>query len=198
MSEEINDHPTPDTESFDVTAWLSKGDAGRGHETAVIYNDIGLVDEAADLHRQLAAAKDKQDAGQVEDLAVGEKSELADLQDRYDEVEAQVQAARAEVVITSLSPSEADRLTKAYKEAFGENANIDAEARGTFWRLAQSATLNGAELSADQWESVSETVAGGQWDTVVKKMVLAQTKRPRVDNPFSQGGSRQNRAARRA
>lgn len=189
-------NPRPDESTFDITAWLAKGDAGRARETVTVYNDIGLVDEAARLHRELEAAKRKQDEGQTEDLAVGEKSEVGELQARYDEIDQQVRDAKGEIVITSLSPSEAEALVTEYKETFGDKADIDGEARGTFWRLSRAATFNGQKLSPEMWEAVSENIAGGQWQSVVQASMLAQTKRPRVDSPFSRGGSRLSPAAR--
>ena len=196
MSEQNNTTPTPDESTFDITAWLSKGDAGRARETVTVYNDIGLVDEAARLHRELEAAKRKQDEGKAEDLAVGEKSELGALQAAYDEIDAQVKAAKGEIVIISLSPSEVDSLVAEYKEANGQKADIDQDAKGMFWRLAKSATFNGQKLSPDSWEAVSEAIAGGQWQSVVQASLLAQSKRPRVDSPFSRGGSRLSPAVR--
>lgn len=196
LDQQSDQQPTPDESTFDITAWLAKGDAGRARETVTVYNDIGLVDEAARLHRELETAKRKQDEGQAEDLAVGERSELGELQARYDEIDAQVQAAKGEIVIVSLSPSEAEALVAEYKKTFGDKADIDGEARGTFWRLSRAATFNGQKLTADQWEAVSENIAGGQWQSVVQASMLAQTKRPRVDSPFSRGGSRLSPAVR--
>lgn len=195
-TEPDDQQPTPDESTFNISEWLSKGDAGRARETVTVYNDIGLVDEAARLHHELEAAKRKQEEGRTEDLAVGERSELGELQARYDEIDAQVRAAKGEIVITSLSPSEAESLVAEYKETFGEKADIDNDVRGTFWRLSRAATFNGQKLTAADWEAVSEAIAGGQWQSVVQASLLAQSKRPRVDSPFSRGGSRLSTAVR--
>lgn len=187
------DTPTPDAESFDISAWLSKGDAGRARETVTVYNDLSLLDEARELAAEIRKHNESAEL-EPEDLAVGEASKSHELQARQDELEERLAASKAEVVITSLSPREAEQLVDDYKEKFGEKAKIDSELTGTFWRLSRSATFSGQRLTPEQWEALSETIAGGQWFEITQKMGVAQGRTPRVDNPFSRGGSRLSKA----
>lgn len=200
MSDTTRDYPTPDPETFDFEAWLAIGDtsptAGRGRETLTIYRDISLLDEAEKLAAEIEAAQASEQDGPGEDLAIGETSQLADLQARQEQLEAKIRAASATVEIVALSDAEMAELDEEYRQRHPDHKGQRPDTlENTCLALAKAATVNGAKLTPAQWEQLADVIAGGQWQKVKMSFVAAANQAPRVDTPFSRSGS--NRRTRR-
>lgn len=200
MSDTTRDYPTPDHETFDFEAWLATGDtsptAGRGRESLTIYRDVTLLDEAEQLAADIEAAQRSEQDGAGEDLAIGEMSQLADLQARQEELEEKIRAASATVEVVALSDAQIEKLDAEYKARHPDHKGPRPDDHeNTCLALAKAATVNGAKLTVDQWEQLADVIAGGQWQKVKMSFVAAANQAPRVDTPFSRSGS--NRRTRR-
>lgn len=186
---------TPDPATFDFESWLATGKTGRARETVTIYNDLDAVQEATELQRELAKLTDQPDTD-TEDLAVGEKSKLTELQDRWEQAKARMDAAKATVEVTALSDAEIERIQADFQREHGGKVDPLKSHAGTCAFLAAGGTINGRRLTAEQWEQLSEKIAGGQWLQIKQAHIVAQQSTPRVDSPFSRAGSRLSPAVR--
>ena len=184
---------TPDQDSFDISEWLSVGNAGRAQETITVYNDLSLFEQATDL---AARIKEASQAEQEEDLALTEKSTISKLEKEQEELTEKINRSKAEVTVTSLSDQEVEDLTNEFKEAGGTEKELHGSVKGTCWTMSKAAKFNGQKLNADQWAQVADVIAGGQWQKVKQAWIKVQGAAPRVDIPFSQGTSKLSKAVR--
>ena len=181
----------PDLDAFNLEEWLATGNAGRSRESVTIYRDPSLLDEARQVAKEINQLQ-AQDTGESDpDATMGDADPILELQQRHDELEQRVRASKAEVEITALSASEVEDIEATFKQRYpGEKRTWDQTVKGTCLALAQSATVNGQKLTADQWRKLADgPLAGGQWDQIQRAQVVAQKKLPRVDSPFSKSGS---------
>lgn len=184
---EVPAAPTPDVDSFDLAQWLATGETGRSAETVTIYRDPSLEAEVKQLRADIAKHNTANTGEPDPDAAIGDEDTASELERRQADLNTRIRAAKAEVVITALSDGEVEEIAASFKKRYvSEKRNWNETVKGTCMVLAQAATINGQQISADQWQKLSEGVlAGGQWAKIKQAWLAAQHKTPRVDAPFS-------------
>ena len=189
-AEEIHDattEPTPAVDTFDLAQWLATGETGRASETVTIYRDPSLEAEVRQLRADIAKHNATNTGEPDPDAAMGDEDTASELERRQTDLNARIRAAKAELVITALSDGEVEEIAASFKKRYvSEKRNWNQTVKGTCMVLAQAATINGQQITADQWRQLSEGVlAGGQWEKIKQAWLAAQNKTPRVDAPFS-------------
>lgn len=184
---DVPEIPTPDVDTFDLAQWLATGDTGRASETVTIYRDPSLEAEVKQLRADVAKHNATNTGEPDPDAAMGDEDTASELERRQQDLNTRIRAAKAEVVITALSDGEVEEIAASFKKRYvSEKRNWNETVKGTCMVLAQAATINGQQISADQWQKLSEGVlAGGQWAKIKQAWLAAQHKTPRVDAPFS-------------
>lgn len=170
---------TPDTKTFDLADWLVGGTAHRATKTVTIYRDANLVEE-------IEAYKARQSAIPAGEEAAGYDS-LGEADPQQDEaLLARIEASKAEVKVFALIDSE---LAEA-RAALGEKPNgYDYGQDTEYWYevFARAASLEGHQLTAEQWAQVHQTI-GAQFSLIINAYLVAL--RPDVTPRFRGPGTR--------
>jgi hypothetical protein len=172
--------PTLDPDTFDITAWLAgeDPDAYRSTETVTVYllkpglrEEIDLVKAQYD-----AAVKAEKDTKRAQ-LAVGEARQVTLLQNRMENLMADVEGARREITLVGLIGPEIDQATQ------------DVDAKDTMARtyalIAAAARVDGKHLTPHAVAVLHRAIGEGQWADVVAAYQKATYGKPGVTAPFS-------------
>lgn len=156
----MTEENTLDTTGFDLADWLSGGTAHRATKTVTVYRDANLVEEIERYEKaQKETPEGMESMGETPDPRADE------------ELLARLEKSKAEVKIFALIDTE----IKAVKETLGDKPKgFIYESESEYWYqvFERAATLNGHNLTAEQWAKVHETI-GAQMGLLIQAYATA-------------------------
>lgn len=159
--------PTPGT--FDLEDWITGGTAHRLRKHVTVYREADLLAQVDQIDEQLKHTE----KGPEDMQSMGDTDPRADLEQRRTDLITRLEASRADVEVFTLIDSE----TAAIRKRLGgdekpKDYDWSDDQGYTYELIAAAATLNGHQLTADQWERVHETI-GVQFNRIVAAYVAS-------------------------